>query len=214
MVNFDQLSEPRATRAVIFRGDQGRQPGGVTIMGGPPLRRNWEFCQFKAATEKSTKSTWRERRQGAMDSSTDSPRQKAESRAEIPLEQPPSLIRGGPVYRLQEATHLIRPNQWNLGRRITLVIRLGWLPLVILTATATVNARLSTLALLKDYRVNARVFIAIPLLIAGQVLMEIRFRQVAQHLLDAGLLKSGDLPLFNRILLSVRKLRDSRVAEL
>lgn len=30
-----------------------------------------------------------------------------------------SLVRGGPFYRLQRALGLIRPNQWNLGRRVT-----------------------------------------------------------------------------------------------
>lgn len=44
-----------------------------------------------------------------------------------------SLIRGGPFYRAQEATRLIRPNQWNLPRRLILALSVGWLPLVLLT---------------------------------------------------------------------------------
>ena len=37
-----------------------------------------------------------------------------------------SLVRGGPFYRAQQAVGLIRPNQWNLGRRIAVVIAVGW----------------------------------------------------------------------------------------
>lgn len=35
-----------------------------------------------------------------------------------------SLVRGGPFYRAQRAVGLIRPNQWNLGRRIAFLIAL------------------------------------------------------------------------------------------
>lgn len=37
-------------------------------------------------------------------------------------------------YRAQQAVGLIRPNQWNLGRRIAVVIAVGWLPLFLITA--------------------------------------------------------------------------------
>src|SRR5271155_821530 len=79
-----------------------------------------------------------------------------------------SLMRGGAVYRFQEMAHLIRPNQWNAGRRIFVAVRVSWVPLVVLTALT--GSRASLVALLKDYRVFARIFIAIPLLIAGQKL--------------------------------------------
>jgi hypothetical protein len=46
----------------------------------------------------------------------------------------PSLIRGGPFYRGQQAIRLIRPDKWNMGRRIALAIVIGWLPLLVLTA--------------------------------------------------------------------------------
>ena len=45
-----------------------------------------------------------------------------------------SLVRGGPFYRDQQAIGLIRPNQWNLGRRVAALIAIGWLPLFLITA--------------------------------------------------------------------------------
>ena len=44
-----------------------------------------------------------------------------------------SLIRGGPFYRFQRVTRLIGPEHWNLGRRITFAVAIGWLPLALIT---------------------------------------------------------------------------------
>src|SRR5277367_1401724 len=90
-----------------------------------------------------------------------------------------SLIRGGALYHFQEVTHLIRPNQWNIGRRIFTAVLVGWVPLVVLTAMS--GSHSSLIALLKDYRVFARVFVAIPLLISGQQLIEERFHLIVRH---------------------------------
>ncbi len=49
------------------------------------------------------------------------------------VDQQVSLIRGGPFYRAQIVARLIKPHQWNLGRRIVFAIAIGWLPLVLLT---------------------------------------------------------------------------------
>jgi hypothetical protein len=46
-----------------------------------------------------------------------------------------SLAREGPFYRAQQAVGLIRPNQWNLGRRIAVLTAIGWLPLFLITNT-------------------------------------------------------------------------------
>ena len=123
-----------------------------------------------------------------------------------------SLIRGGALYRFQEGTRLIRPNQWNTGRRIFIAVLVGWVPLVALTAMGGSHA--SLLALLKDYRVFARVFIAVPLLIAGQKLIEERFRLIVRHFLVSGLLKPEDAPKFREILATIRRLKDAWFPEL
>jgi len=59
-----------------------------------------------------------------------------------------SLVRGGPFYRAQQASGLIRPDEWNHARRITLAITLGWLPLILITALFNPKALVS---LLVDY---------------------------------------------------------------
>ena len=84
---------------------------------------------------------------------------------EIPI----SLIRGGFFYRVQEKARLIRAPTWGLRRRLPLALAIAWLPLPILAAT---HGGVDDLrALLVDYRVYARAFIAIPLLLVAQITM-------------------------------------------
>jgi len=123
-----------------------------------------------------------------------------------------SLIRGGAFYRFQEVAHLIRPNEWNAVRRIVIATLVGWVPLLVLTAVS--GSHESLIGLLKDYRVFARVFIAVPLLIAGQKTIEERFRLIVRHFFDADLLRAEDLPRFRAILTTIQKLKDAWFPEL
>ncbi|HTQ96940.1 MAG TPA: hypothetical protein VMH89_09040, partial [Candidatus Acidoferrum sp.] len=126
---------------------------------------------------------------------------------EIPI----SLIRGGMFYWAQEKIGLIRPHQWNLGKRIILGIALAWIPLVILTATHDLK---NLHGLLTDYRVYARAFIAIPLLLLAQVGMERRFREMSRYFLDANLVRAQDLGVFQNIMQKARRLRDAKLPEI
>jgi len=122
-----------------------------------------------------------------------------------------SLIRGGPFYRVQHATRLLPSDRWNLGRRITLAIAIGWLPLLLMTVLFHTHALRS---LLSDYRANARMLIAVPILLIGQVVMETRFRMIVQHLREAGLLDAEGLQQMDTIVARLRRWRDSIWPEL
>jgi len=126
---------------------------------------------------------------------------------EIPI----SLIRGGLFYQVQEKARLIGPHTWGLRRRLPLALAIAWLPLPILAATHGGVGDL--LALLMDYRVHARTFIAIPLLLMAQITMETRFREMAQHFLDANIIRIADLSRFHQIMQRTRRLRDSKFPE-
>jgi hypothetical protein len=61
----------------------------------------------------------------------------------------------------------------------------GWLPLVLLTwffKPDTIGS------LLKDYTVNFRMLIAVPILLAVQIMMDNVFRMIVGHISDAELL--------------------------
>jgi hypothetical protein len=83
-----------------------------------------------------------------------------------------SFVRGGPFYRAQRALKLLRPDHWDLGRRISVLIVITWLPLLILTAVFNFKGLDS---LLRDYRIYARLLIAVPALLFGELLMKFDF---------------------------------------
>lgn len=122
-----------------------------------------------------------------------------------------SLVRGGPLYRAQEATRLIRPNQWNHVRRVTFAIAVGWIPLIVITA---ISHRDALVSLLLDYRVHSRLLIAVPALMLGQAFLEARFRMVIHQIGEANLLGAGDRIRMNRMIDNLRFLRDSWLPEM
>lgn len=122
-----------------------------------------------------------------------------------------SLIRGGPFYRVQQVTRLIGPGSWNLGRRITIAIVVSWVPLVVMTAAYHPSALRN---LLNDYRVTARLLIAVPVLLAGQVVMESRFRLIVKHLRELRILDASQLAELDSIIARLRRWRDSIWPEL
>jgi hypothetical protein len=125
---------------------------------------------------------------------------------------PISLIRGGTFYRVQEKARLIHPRAWNLRLRIPLAIGVAWAPLLVLAAMHGGLADVRPLLL--DYRVHARVFIAIPLLLLAQVTMETRFRAMSQQFLDENIVRLEDLSRFRAIMQKMRRLRDAHTPEL
>lgn len=121
-----------------------------------------------------------------------------------------SLVRGGPFYRVQEAIHLLTAERWNLGRRILLAICLGWVPLVLLTLFFKPDTIGS---LMRDYMVNFRLLIAVPILLAGQVMMDDVFRMMIAHIRDAELLPSPEEAKMDLTISRLIRLRDSFIAE-
>jgi len=122
-----------------------------------------------------------------------------------------SLVRGGPFYRAQEALRLVHPNDWHLGRRVIFAIAIGWLPLVLITLLLKPHA---LVGLLTDYTVNARMLFGVPVLLAGQPVMETTFRAIVRAVRDAGLLTSSDTDRLDQTLVRLIRLRDSVIPEL
>lgn len=68
--------------------------------------------------------------------------------------------------------------------------------------------------MLRDYALNVRVFIAIPILLLAQPLMESHFRRIVEHIYNAHLLDGEGVATMNGILMKLFRLRDSVVPEL
>lgn len=122
----------------------------------------------------------------------------------------PSLFRGGPFYRAQLAIRLINESEWNHARRVIIVVAITWVPLVLLTAFFNPAGLASVLT---SYRVYSRLFIAVPVLLIGQTIMDSRFRMVVQNILDTDLLGDADLKRMDAMIASLIRLRDSPIPE-
>ncbi|HTZ49950.1 MAG TPA: hypothetical protein VMH20_20355 [Verrucomicrobiae bacterium] len=131
--------------------------------------------------------------------------------ADVHPHSDPSLIRGGPFYRLQYATHLMSADRWDLPLRIAVVVAVIWLPLILLTATLNPKGLPS---LLLSYRVASRLLIAVPVLLLGQAILESRFKMLVAHFVHAKLLDPSEIPRFHEGIESVIRLRDSLAPEL
>jgi hypothetical protein len=123
-----------------------------------------------------------------------------------------SLFRGGCLYWVQERLWLIRPDHWDLQRRMPFVVAITWIPLLVLTAVQ--GGWEDSRALLRDYAMYARIFVAIPLLLIGQITVDARFRAMAQQFVDANIVRFTDLARFQRIMLQAVRLRDAKLPEL
>lgn len=122
-----------------------------------------------------------------------------------------SLVRGGPFYRAQEALRLVHPDRWNVGKRVIFALAIGWLPLVLITLLLNPRA---VFGLLTDYTVNARMLFGVPVLLAGQPVMETIFRAIVGAVRDAGLLTPSDTDQLDKTLVRLIRLRDSVIPEL
>src|SRR5271167_2282249 len=121
-----------------------------------------------------------------------------------------SFVRGGPFYRAQQALRLVRPNEWNLARRVAVLLALGWLPLFVFTAILKPDALLS---LVREYRIHARMLVAVPVLLVGEVIMDLRFRRVISHIRRAALLEESDLTAMDAVIASLVHVRDTILPE-
>jgi hypothetical protein len=122
-----------------------------------------------------------------------------------------SFVRGGPFYRAQQALGLVRPDQWNLGRRIAVLIAIGWLPLLLITVFSNPRGLSSFIT---EYRIHSRMLIAVPALLLGEIFMESRFRAVLAHLRQSGLLEAPDMAYMDGVIARLVRLRDAFLPEL
>ncbi len=87
-----------------------------------------------------------------------------------------------------------------------MLVAIGWLPLVLLTLILNPFGLIS---LFRDYRVSARILIAIPVLVFGELVMDSRFRTVFTHLRKSGILSPPDVEYMDQVTVSLVRLRDS-----
>jgi hypothetical protein len=133
----------------------------------------------------------------------------------LPLEEDFSLVIGGPLFQALRRARLTGDGLQLVHRRIIAIATLAWIPLFVLSAEEG-RAWGSAVAVpfLKDIDVHARFLLALPLLIASEIVVHQRTRPVVATFVTLGLVPAGIRNRFDAAIESAMRLRNSLLAEL
>ena len=124
-----------------------------------------------------------------------------------------SLTRGGPLHRLQVRLGAGLEHE-QIVRRALLATLATWLPLLILSlAQGIAYGTQVTIPFLRDFAVNVRFLIALPILILAESRIDQRWRTLALQFLRSGLVKEAHLPSFEGVIETITRLRDRVLPE-
>jgi hypothetical protein len=126
-----------------------------------------------------------------------------------------SLVLGGPLFQLWRRARLADDALQMLRQRIGVISISCWLPLFVLCA---VEGRLLSgsvaVPFLYDFEVHSRFLLALPLLIAAELIVHQRMRTVVAQFSERGLLSEDASSRFEAAIASAMRLRNSVWAEL
>ena len=125
-----------------------------------------------------------------------------------------SLVLGGPLFQLLVRCRLDTPAHEFARKRIVFISMFAWLPLLLLSlvnGTAWGGVRLP---FLYDFEMQARFLVALPLLIAAELVVHQRMRQVVGQFIDRDIITEAVLPKFKEVIASAMQLRNSVAIEL
>jgi len=124
-----------------------------------------------------------------------------------------SLVLGGPIFQLFRRCHLAGDHLELLHRRLLVITLVAWAPLFLGTLGSS-HGNVGRLSFLHDVEVHARFLIALPVLIAAELIVHFRIRPVVHCFVDRRIVLPQDLAHFHRAIKSAMRLRNSIPAEL
>jgi hypothetical protein len=125
-----------------------------------------------------------------------------------------SLVLGGPIFQLFQRTHLEGAHLELLRRRVVIITLFVWLPLLLLSVFSSPAGGAGRLSFLRDIEVHARFLVALPVLIAAELLTHLRIRPVVRRFVERRIVRPQDLPRFESAIASAVRLRNSIPVEL
>jgi len=125
-----------------------------------------------------------------------------------------SLVLGGPLYQMYLRSRLVRPPADLVGRRILAFIVVAWLPLVVLTLAGGSAFGGVQLPFAADLAAHVRLLLALPLLIAAELIVHQRVQVTVRQFIDRGIIAPADRAQFDGIIAAVMRLRNSVTIEI
>jgi len=125
-----------------------------------------------------------------------------------------SLVLGGPLYQLLRRAHLSDDALLLVRQRIVFISLLAWLPLLLLSAfEGTLLSKAGTVPFLLDIEVHLRFLVAVPLLIAAELVVHQRLSGIAKSFLERNLVPESAMEQFDTAIGAAYRLRNSVFAE-
>jgi hypothetical protein len=122
---------------------------------------------------------------------------------------------GGPLFQLYRRTHLSGDALELLRRRILVITLFAWLPLMLLSLLDghALGGGIK-IPFLFDIEAHVRFLIALPVLIAAEVVVHIRISPLVRRFVERRIVVTEDLPRFNGAINSALRVRNSVVVEM
>ena len=142
------------------------------------------------------------------------PQASRQDHTDHPLRQDFSLVLGGPLFQLLRRAHLSDDALLLVRQRIIAISLLCWLPLLLLSAFEGRLLQGSvTVPFLLDVEVHIRFLLALPLLIAAELVVHQRMRSVVNMFIERELVPADAIDRFDAAIASAFRLRNSVLAE-
>jgi hypothetical protein len=125
-----------------------------------------------------------------------------------------SLVLGGPLFQFFRRSHLSGDELELLRRRVIVISCIAWAPLLLLSAFSghALGDRVA-IPFLYDIEAHVRFLIALPMLIAAELVVHRRGRKVVGQFLERRIILPEEVPKFHEAIESTLRLRNSVVAE-
>jgi hypothetical protein len=126
-----------------------------------------------------------------------------------------SLVLGGPLYQLLVRAHLDGGHLELLRRRIVTIVAIAWLPLLVLSLIGG-HAFGGDIAVpfVNDVEAQVRFLVALPILIAAELIVHQRIRPMVVQFIDRGIITPAETPAFHQAINATMRLRDSVLTEI
>jgi len=125
-----------------------------------------------------------------------------------------SLVLGGPTFQLLRRAHLVGDELELLHRRLVIITLIAWLPLLLLATFCSPAGNVGRLSFLQDVEVHVRFLVALPVLMAAELIVHSRLRPAVRCFIERRMILPRDLTRFHSAINSAMKLRNSIPAEI
>ena len=125
-----------------------------------------------------------------------------------------SLVLGGPIFQLFRRSHLSGDGLELVHWRILVITLIAWLPLLLLSMLGShLLAQTVKLPFLHDIETHVKLLVALPVLIAAELMVHSRIRPVVKAFLARRIVLQQDVPRFRATIDSAMALRNSVTVE-